>query len=158
MSTDAAAWPARGSYAAGGRGAQSGQCLDELALTIAGNAGNPEDFPGTHGKRDPAERRRTAVAAATQVKDAQDRRSLDRLLRAFRWQGNRPVRGDLDMPGDRAGRAQVAARMVQALGQWRRFDPARQTLMKAQLQRIHDRPGLSTNTFEMVSKSLVEAE
>jgi aminopeptidase N len=51
---------------------------------------------------------------------------------------------------------QVAARMVQALGQWRRFDPARQALMKAQLQRIHDRPGLSTNTFEMVSKSLAD--
>jgi aminopeptidase N len=51
---------------------------------------------------------------------------------------------------------QVAARMVQALGQWRRFDPARQALMKAQLQRIHDQPGLSANTFEMVSKSLAE--
>jgi aminopeptidase N len=51
---------------------------------------------------------------------------------------------------------QVAARMVQALGQWRRFDRARQRLMKAQLQRIHDQPGLSTNTFEMVSKSLAE--
>jgi aminopeptidase N len=52
---------------------------------------------------------------------------------------------------------QVAARMVQALGQWRRFDPARQTLMKAQLRRIHDAKGLSTNTFEMVSKSLADA-
>ena len=52
---------------------------------------------------------------------------------------------------------QVAARMVQALGLWRRFDPVRQALMKAQLQRIHDRPGLSTNTFEMVSKSLADA-
>jgi aminopeptidase N len=52
---------------------------------------------------------------------------------------------------------QVAARMVQALGNWRRFDPARQSLMKAQLQRIHDKPGLSTNTFEMVSKSLADA-
>jgi aminopeptidase N len=52
---------------------------------------------------------------------------------------------------------QVAARMVQPLGQWRRFDPARQALMKAQLQRIHDKPGLSTNTFEMVSKGLAEA-
>jgi aminopeptidase N len=49
---------------------------------------------------------------------------------------------------------QVAARMVQALGNWRRFDAGRQALMKAQLRRIHDRPGLSTNTFEMVSKSL----
>jgi aminopeptidase N len=52
---------------------------------------------------------------------------------------------------------QVAARMVQALGQWRRFDPARQALMQAQLRRIHDRPGLSTNTFEMVAKSLADA-
>jgi aminopeptidase N len=52
---------------------------------------------------------------------------------------------------------QVAARMVQALGNWRRFDPARQALMKAQLQRIHDAKGLSTNTFEMVSKSLADA-
>ncbi len=49
---------------------------------------------------------------------------------------------------------QVAARMVSPLGQWRRFDPARQGLMKAQLQRILDLPGLSRNTFEMASKSL----
>jgi aminopeptidase N len=49
---------------------------------------------------------------------------------------------------------QVAARMVQALGNWRRYDASRQALMKAQLQRVHDTPGLSTNTFEMVSKSL----
>jgi aminopeptidase N len=52
---------------------------------------------------------------------------------------------------------QVAARMVQALGQWRRFDARRQKMMKAQLQRIHDTKGLSTNTFEMVSKSLADA-
>jgi aminopeptidase N len=49
---------------------------------------------------------------------------------------------------------QVAARMVSPLGQWRRFNPARQTAMKTALQRILDRPGLSRNTFEMVSKSL----
>ncbi|HBK09412.1 MAG TPA: aminopeptidase N [Acetobacteraceae bacterium] len=49
---------------------------------------------------------------------------------------------------------QVAARMVSPLGQWRRFDAARQGLMKAQLQRILDLPGLSRNTFEMASKSL----
>jgi aminopeptidase N len=51
---------------------------------------------------------------------------------------------------------QVAARIVQPLGQWRRFDPARQALMKAALQRIHDQPVLSANTFEMVSKSLAD--
>ncbi|HEX2940075.1 MAG TPA: aminopeptidase N, partial [Rhodopila sp.] len=49
---------------------------------------------------------------------------------------------------------QVAARMVSPLGQWRRFDSARQALMKAELQRILDRPNLSRNTFEMASKSL----
>ena len=55
------------------------------------------------------------------------------------------------------GNPQIAARTVQPLGQWRRFDPARQALMRAELQRIHDTPGLSTNTFEMVSKSLTDA-
>jgi aminopeptidase N len=49
---------------------------------------------------------------------------------------------------------QVAARMVSPLGQWRRFDPARQALMQAELQRILAQPNLSRNTFEMVSKSV----
>jgi aminopeptidase N len=50
--------------------------------------------------------------------------------------------------------AQIAARMVAPLGQWRRFDTARQELMRQALQRIAAQPDLSTNTFEMVSKSL----
>jgi aminopeptidase N len=49
---------------------------------------------------------------------------------------------------------QVAARMVSPLGQWRRFDEARQRLMKQELRRILDLPNLSRNTFEMASKSL----
>ena len=49
---------------------------------------------------------------------------------------------------------QVAARMVSPLGQWRRFDAGRQALMKPELQRILELPGLSRNTFEMASKSL----
>jgi aminopeptidase N len=49
---------------------------------------------------------------------------------------------------------QVAARMISPLGQWRRFDAGRQALMKAELQRVLDRPNLSRNTFEMASKSL----
>ncbi|HEY1933766.1 MAG TPA: aminopeptidase N [Acetobacteraceae bacterium] len=49
---------------------------------------------------------------------------------------------------------QVAARMVSPLGQWRRVDPARQALMRAELQRIHDTPKLTRNTFEMASRSL----
>jgi aminopeptidase N len=50
--------------------------------------------------------------------------------------------------------SQVAARMVSPLGQWRRFDPERQRLMKQELQRVLDLPGLSRNTFEMASKSI----
>ncbi len=49
--------------------------------------------------------------------------------------------------------AQIAARMVAPLGQWRRFDAGRQALMKAALRRITDHQELSTNTFEMASKS-----
>jgi len=49
---------------------------------------------------------------------------------------------------------QVAARMVAPLGQWRRVDAARQELMQRELRRILELPGLSRNTFEMVSKSL----
>ena len=49
---------------------------------------------------------------------------------------------------------QVAARMVSPLGQWRRVDAARQALMRAELQRVLDVPNLTSNTFEMASKSL----
>jgi aminopeptidase N len=49
---------------------------------------------------------------------------------------------------------QVAARMVSPLGQWRRVDAARQALMQAELRRILDVPNLTSNTFEMASKSL----
>jgi aminopeptidase N len=54
---------------------------------------------------------------------------------------------------DRAN-PQTAARLVQPLGQWKRQDAARQGLMRAQLDRILAAPGLSANTYEMVSKSL----
>jgi aminopeptidase N len=40
------------------------------------------------------------------------------------------------------------------LGQWCRYDAARQRLMRAQLDRILATPGLSPNTYEMVSKSV----
>jgi aminopeptidase N len=48
----------------------------------------------------------------------------------------------------------TAARLVQPLGQWRRYDLARQGLMRAALERILTAPGLSPNTYEMVAKSL----
>ena len=48
----------------------------------------------------------------------------------------------------------TAARLVQPLGAWRRHDPARQALMRCELERVLAAPGLSKNTYEMVSKSL----
>jgi aminopeptidase N len=50
--------------------------------------------------------------------------------------------------------SQVAARLVPPLGQWRRMDTARQTLMKQELQRVLDTSGLSKGTFEMASRSV----
>jgi len=49
---------------------------------------------------------------------------------------------------------QTAARLVPPLGRWRRFDSARQDLMKAELERIVATAGLSKDVFEQASKSL----
>ncbi|MEO7177635.1 MAG: aminopeptidase N [Allosphingosinicella sp.] len=49
---------------------------------------------------------------------------------------------------------QTAARLVAPLGRWLRFDPHRQDLMKAELERIVATPGLSKDVFEQASKSL----
>jgi len=40
------------------------------------------------------------------------------------------------------------------LGSWHRHDPAHQTLMRRELERVLATPELSKNTYEMVSKSL----
>jgi aminopeptidase N len=49
---------------------------------------------------------------------------------------------------------QVAARMMNALTQWRRFDVNRQVLMKAQLERIMTTEAISRDVYEVASKSL----
>ena len=49
---------------------------------------------------------------------------------------------------------QVAARLLAALGRWRRFDEGRQALMRAELERVVAAPGLSRDAFEIASKSL----
>ncbi|WP_324748827.1 aminopeptidase N [Sphingomonas sp. LY54] len=49
---------------------------------------------------------------------------------------------------------QTAARLVPPLGRWRRFDEIRAELMRGELQRIVDTPGLSKDVFEQASKSL----
>jgi len=61
--------------------------------------------------------------------------------------------GDSVLKVDKINR-QVAARMVSVFTTWKRFDDERQKMMKAQLQRIVDTPGLSENVFEIASKSL----
>ena len=49
---------------------------------------------------------------------------------------------------------QTAARLVPALGRWRRFDEGRAAMMQAELKRIVETPGLSKDVFEQASKSL----
>jgi len=48
----------------------------------------------------------------------------------------------------------TAARLVPPLGRWKRFDPVRQKLMKAQLERLAAAPGLSPDVYELVMKGL----
>ena len=47
-----------------------------------------------------------------------------------------------------------SARLLQPLGRWRRYDVARQTKMKAALQKVLAAPDISTDVFEIASKSL----
>lgn len=49
---------------------------------------------------------------------------------------------------------QVAARMLGALAQWRRYDETRQTLMRGQLRRIVDTMDISKDVYEVATKSL----
>ena len=53
---------------------------------------------------------------------------------------------------------QTAAKLVPPLGRWRRFDEVRAALMRAQLERIVETPGLSKDVFEQVSKSLARPQ
>ena len=49
---------------------------------------------------------------------------------------------------------QVAARLVQTMSRWQRYDEARQVLMKKQLERILTKQDLSKDVFEIVNRSL----
>ena len=49
---------------------------------------------------------------------------------------------------------QVAARLMGAFNQWRRFDPHRQILLKREIARILAKPGLSPDIYEIASKAL----
>ncbi|MCM2323882.1 MAG: aminopeptidase N [Oligoflexia bacterium] len=50
--------------------------------------------------------------------------------------------------------ANVAARLAGLFNQWKKFDPARQALMRKELQRMMAHEGLSAGVFEIVSKAL----
>lgn len=49
---------------------------------------------------------------------------------------------------------QIASRLLTPLTKWKKYNPVRQALMKAQLERIMKEPNLSKDVFEVVSKSL----
>jgi aminopeptidase N len=49
---------------------------------------------------------------------------------------------------------QIAARMLPPFTRWRRYDPARQELMKQQLERILAEPGLARDVYELAQKSI----
>ncbi|WP_341713499.1 aminopeptidase N [Erythrobacter sp.] len=49
---------------------------------------------------------------------------------------------------------QTAARFVPPLGRWRRIEPGRAALMRAELERIAASPNLSRDTLEQVTRSL----
>jgi aminopeptidase N len=49
---------------------------------------------------------------------------------------------------------QVAARLAGAFETWRRYDPARQEGMRAELEAILKLPGISPNLFEVAGKIL----
>ena len=76
--------------------------------------------------------------------------------RAFHDKSGRGYRflADMILAVDRLN-PQTAARLVPPLGRWRRFDSARQDLMKGELERIVATSGLSKDVFEQASKSLV---
>ena len=49
---------------------------------------------------------------------------------------------------------QVAARLLRHMSRWRRYDDGRQPLMRAQLERVLAKEGLSKDTYEVATKSL----
>jgi aminopeptidase N len=52
---------------------------------------------------------------------------------------------------------QIASRLLQSLARWRRYDLARQELMRVELERVMAAPGLSKDSYEVASKCLEAA-
>jgi aminopeptidase N len=49
---------------------------------------------------------------------------------------------------------QVAARIVASFNQWKRYEPGRSALMRAQLERIASQPTISKDVSEIVQRAL----
>ncbi len=56
-----------------------------------------------------------------------------------------------------ANNPQIAARLVNPLGRWRRYDESRAAHMRAQLERINQSPSLSKDVQEIVTRSLASS-
>ena len=52
---------------------------------------------------------------------------------------------------------QIASRLLQSLARWRRYDTARQGLMRGELERVLAAPELSNDSYEVASKCLQAA-
>lgn len=61
--------------------------------------------------------------------------------------------GDVVLKVDKTNN-QIAARLAGSFSLWRKYGPERQALMRAQLERIKDSPGVSKDVYEIASKSL----
>ena len=66
---------------------------------------------------------------------------------AYAWLGDVVEKVDKINP-------QVAARLAGAFALHKRYDAARGALMRAQLERIRDMPGVSKDTYEVCARSL----
>ncbi len=67
--------------------------------------------------------------------------------RAYKWLADVIIKLD-------SLNSQVAARMMNAFKRWKRFDEARQALMRKELERIRDSKNLSSDVSEIVNKCL----
>lgn len=61
---------------------------------------------------------------------------------------------DFILDADTTGKGSQAAGLTRVFTPWTRYDRRRQELIKTQLLRIRDRPGVSANVFEVADKIL----
>ena len=112
---------------------------------------------------------RSNVAEATQTetdaRELRNRRETERNLAVAAVERRRTEEQDRQTELDLAAQetrdrqtdldnAQTAARFVAPLGRWRRIEPRRSAMMRAELERVAKAHSLSRDTLEQVTKSL----